>query len=147
MSIFVGNLRLDFGDWGKAGRIAILLGVVTWISTDAKYPMLVNIRDEYMSDGASVPWFLWWFLPPWGDRSTFAALLHDYLLDRLQGWEPGGPVTGAETRELCDRQYLIASLALSVAPWRAYLAWLGVRAHSIHLALTGATDRPIGDQT
>lgn len=136
---FSGNLQLDFGDWEKAGRIAITLGPVSYSSPAVN----VTIRVGYMSDGASVPRWLWWFLPPWGDRTTFAALLHDYLLDRLQGFEPGGPVPGATTRKDCDDQFLAALLALKVQLWRAYPAWAGVRAHSIQLALTRSSDRPI----
>lgn len=143
MSSFSGNLRLDFGDWKKAGRIAILCNQVIWICTDKGAEFYVTLPDGYMSDGVSVPRWLWWFLPPWGDRATFAALLHDYLLDRLQGFEPGGPVAGTETREQCDQQFLIALLALGVPKWKAYLAWAGVRAHSIRLQITGTTDRPI----
>lgn len=136
---FTGNLQLDFGDWQKAGRIAITLAPVGWSSNT----VTVTIPAGYMSDGASVPRLLWWLLPPWGDRATFAALLHDYLLDRLQSYKAGGPIRGAETRALCDGQFLEALLALRVARWRAYLAWAGVRAHSIRLALTGGTDRPL----
>jgi hypothetical protein len=137
--MFTGRLQLDFGDWQEAGRIAITLGAVGW-QHGGIYAL---IPASYMSDGASVPRWLWWFLPPWGDRATFAALLHDYLLDRLQGFLPGGPVQGCETRKLCDRQFLLACLALGVPAWKAYLAWAGVRAHSIRLHIMGASDRPL----
>ena len=137
MGRFTGNLQLDFGDWEKAGRIAITLAIVNWLTAT----LTVVIPAGFMSDGASVPRFLWWFLPPWGDRATFAALLHDYLLNRLQGFEPGGPIL--LTRKECDDQFLAALLALGVPSWRAHIAWAGVRAHSIQLALTGRTDRPL----
>lgn len=137
--MFTGSLQLDFGDWQHAGRIAITLTQVTWDNGDLN----ATIPAGYMSDGASVPRWLWWFLPPWGDRSTFAALLHDYLLDRLQGFIPGGPVQGAETRAKCDAQFLAALLALKVEWWRAYPAWAGVRAHSIRLELFGQSDQPL----
>lgn len=137
---FAGNLQLDFGDWKNAGRIAITLSPVGWTSDTVQ----VAIPAGYMSDGASVPRFLWWFLPPWGDRATFAALLHDYLLDRLQSYQAGGPIRGAATRKACDDQFLAALLAVGVASWRAHLAWAGVRAHSICLGLTGGRDRPLG---
>ncbi len=137
MAQFSGRLQLDFGDWDKAGRIAITLTSVLWTTSDTA----VTIPAGYMSDGAAVPRWLWWFLPPWGDRATFAALLHDYLLDRLQGFAPGGPIV--ETRAECDRQFLLACLALGVPSWKAFAVYLGVRAHSIRLRLTGSTDRPI----
>ncbi len=133
---FTGNLQLDFGDWQSAGRIAITLGPVLWLGE-----VSVTIPSGYMSDGASVPRLLWWLLPPWGDRATFAALLHDYLLARLQGFEPGGPILA--TRTECDAEFLAALLALKVAPWRAYLVWAGVRLHSFWLAVTRTTDQPL----
>jgi hypothetical protein len=136
---FTGNLQLDFGDWQKAGRIAVTLSPVGWQSDT----VLVTIPAGFMSDGASVPQLLWWFLPPWGDRSTFAALVHDYLLDRLQGFAPGGPVAGAEDRARCDGQFLEALLTLGVPRWRALIAWAGVRAHSIRLGLFGGADRAL----
>lgn len=136
---FVGNLQLDFGDWQNAGRIAITLAPVNWQSAT----VTVTIPTGYMSDGASVPQLLWWFLPPWGDRATFAALLHDYLLDRLQGFEGGGAVSGAVDRAACDGQFLESLLSLKVPAWRAYLAWAGVRVHSIRLLIFGGKDRPL----
>jgi hypothetical protein len=137
--MFTGSLQLDFGDWQKAGRIACTLSAVRW--DDGRVGVI--IPAGFMSDGASVPQFLWWFLPPWGDRSTFAALLHDYLLDRLQGFVPGGAVTGVANRAACDGLFLAALLVLGVPRWRATLAWAGVRAHSILLALRGGADHPI----
>lgn len=136
---FTGKLQLDFGEWQDAGRIAITLAPVLWVSSTVG----ATIPPGYMSDGASVPRLLWWFLPPWGDRATFAALLHDYLLDRLQGFQPGGPVPGAERRKECDGQFFEALLVLAVPRWRALFAWAGVRAHSIWLSLTKSNDRPL----
>lgn len=136
MPAFIGSLRLDFGDWQQAGRIAITLEPVTWVSD-----LTITVPAGYMSDGASVPRPLWWFLPPWGDPGTFAALVHDYLLDRLQGFIPGGPMPGAETRAKCDRQFLLALRALKVPAWKAYAAWAGTRLHSI--LLFGRNDAPL----
>ena len=135
MHTFTGSLQLDFGEWHNAGRIAVTLAPVTWSGGP------ITIPAGYMSDGASVPRYLWWFLPPWGDRATFAALLHDYLLDRLQGFLPGGPVAGAHNRAKCDGQFFAALLTLGVPHWRAWLVWLGVRAHSV--LLRGANDKPL----
>ena len=134
MNTFVGNLQLDFGDWGMAGRIAVLLSPVTWICAVPGAALTVAIPAGEMSDGASVPQFLWWFMPPWGDRATFAAILHDFLSLRLLN---GRPIAGAETREKCDRQFYLALKALGLPEWRARLAWLGVRANSISFELTG----------
>lgn len=134
MSSFVGNLRLDFGDWGRAGRIAVLLGPVTWYCSSPGAEITVTIPTGEMSDGASVPQFLWWFMPPWGDRATFAAIVHDYLSLRLLN---GTPAAGAETSAKIDRQFYLALVALGLPEWRARLAWLGVRGNSICFELTG----------
>src|SRR5690606_17259209 len=114
---FVGRLQLDFGDWGKdVGRIAVTLSPITW----TRYGYI--LPEGFMSDGASVPRPLWWFLPPWGDRSTIAALFHDWLCETRPG---------AETRSDCDGMFRECLIDLGVEPWRAWLAWAGVRAFSI----------------
>jgi len=45
---------------------------------DENSPNVVEIPKGYCSDGASVPWFLGWYLEPWG-RFAQAAIVHDYL--------------------------------------------------------------------
>jgi hypothetical protein len=114
---FSGSLQLDFGDWGRAGRIAITLSPITWRG--------ITLPAGFMSDGASVPRALWWFMPPWGDRSTLAALFHDFVC------EARPPLPGLETRAACDRLLYDALIDLCVARWRARLAWAGVRAASL----------------
>lgn len=41
---------------------------------------IVEIPQGYRSDLASVPRFLWWFIPPHG-HSAEASIIHDYLYD------------------------------------------------------------------
>lgn len=120
---FTGRLQLDFGDWGRdVGRIAVTLSAITWTRYSYTLPA------GFMSDGASVPRPLWWFLPPWGDRSTIAALFHDWLTELVIA---GNPARGAETRADCDRLFRECLIDLGVSAWRAWLAWSGVRAYSI----------------
>lgn len=123
MTLFVGRLQLDFGDWTdqNAGRIAVTLGTISWRG--------IVLPAGFMSDGASVPRFLWGFLPPWGDRSTVAALFHDYMCDMLKA---GTPVGGAVTRQDCDRLFREALVDLGVAQWRAWVCWAGVRSYSVY---------------
>lgn len=127
MSGFSGRLQLDFGDWTEvnAGRIAITLGPISWRG--------YTLEAGFMSDGASVPQFLWWFLPPWGDVTTIAALFHDKACDMLKA---GTPILGCDTRAKCDRLYREASIDLGSPAWRAWVAWAGVRAYSIYEGLT-----------
>ena len=115
------NIKLEFGDWGpEVGRIAILLDPMTLCG--------ITVPAGAMSDGASVPRLLWWFLPPWGDAATPAAILHDFTCDELAA---GRPLNDGRTRAACDGLFRKALMALGSAPWRAWLCWAGVRAYSI----------------
>lgn len=130
MNRFIGNLQLDFGDWTATGngRIAILTGPMTWICESPGCEMTVTIPAGYMTDGATLPQFLWWFLPPWGDAATRVAILHDFLCEMR---DKGTPVRGAETREACDWQFYLGLLAVAIAAVRAWVCWTFVRAFSI----------------
>ncbi len=73
MSRFTGPLSVLYGE-SDEGRGAVLLEPLIWECDERGSGLTVTIPALYPSDGASVPWFLWWFLPPWGDRSTRAAI-------------------------------------------------------------------------
>lgn len=121
LSNITGRLQLDFGDWGRdVGRIAVTLSPITWRG--------YTLEAGFMSDGSSVPRFLWWFLPPWGDRSTIASLFHDKACDMLKA---GAPILGCTTRSLCDKMYLDLLVDLGVSRPRALAAWAGVRFYSV----------------
>lgn len=121
MSSFAGPLRLDFGDWGPGvGRIAILLEPLRWRD--------IVVPTGFMSDGATVPRLLWWWLPPWGDVATRAALVHDWLLTQR---DAGTPHRGAETRAKIDRLFFEALLDLGIPKWRAWPTYAGVRVYAI----------------
>ena len=127
MSAFTGPLAVQYGE-GGGYRLAVLLEPLPWHCDFKGSEAVVIVPPGFESDGASVPRPLWWFLPPWGDRSTRAAILHDFVCEELIA---GRPQPGCDTRERCDRQFHLALLALGVAEWRAWLAWAGVRAYSI----------------
>lgn len=121
---FTGKLQVEFGDWGPAvGRMAQTLAPITWECGD----VLVVIPAGTISDGATVPRPLWWFLPPWGDEATLPAVLHDFICGRL---DEGNPVRGCDSRIECDLQFLFALQAQDVPEWRALAAFLGVRIYS-----------------
>ncbi len=122
---FTGSLSLEFGDWGPdVGRMARLLSPLRWECG----VVFVIVPEGTISDGATVPRPLWWFLPPWGDRGTQAAILHDYLCERFDAKRP---VSGCDTRSKCDEQFRLALEALGVSSWRAWSAWAGVRTYSL----------------
>lgn len=126
MAKFEGRLQLDFGDWTDKGlgRIAQTLSPVYWYSDDIEF----LIRQGSYSDGATVPWWLWWFEPAWGSRGSWAALLHDILCET---YDSIGPFQCIRSRSDCDRQYYLALRALGIGMIRARLLWLGVRLYSI----------------
>lgn len=118
MTEIVGRLRLDFGDWSDSGngRIAILLEPITFGD--------ITLPAGFMSDGATVPQPLWWFLPPWGDRATVAALFHDYACGLL---DAATPVPRFDTRQKCDGLLYDVLIAAGVSLWRARIVWAGCR--------------------
>ena len=82
----------------------------------------------FVTDGASVPRFLWAVLPTWGSYSR-AAVIHDYLLVCL---EKGEPHPEAPTRRDADR---IFDEAMAVTCTPRPLRWLmsiGVRIGTLH---------------
>lgn len=116
-----GRVILDFGDWGPdVGRIAILVNAITWRG--------ITVPAGTMSDGATVPRPLWWFLPPWGDPVTAAAIIHDFICERL---DLGFPVPGGKTRADCDGLFRQCLLDIGIPTWRAYACWVGVRIYSL----------------
>lgn len=128
----IGRLQLDFGDWTDvgAGRIAITLGDIIWDGT--------LIKKGFMSDGSSTPWIVWWFLPPWGDITTWGAIIHDYFCQML---DQGTPCIGGETRELCDLQYRLVLKEVRVSPLKAWVCWKFVRIASVIREYSLASNR------
>lgn len=120
MAQTINRVQLDFGDWGASGRMAVLMAPLVWRD--------VTVPAGFISDGATVPRWLWWFLPAWGDQATPAAIIHDFLCDAL---DRGTPTAGATTRAECDRLFREALLDLGLAAWRAWLCWAGVRLFSV----------------
>lgn len=91
---------------------------------------LIRVPVGMHSDGASVPRAFWWLLPPWGE-GTRAALIHDYLCNRIN---QGRPHPAAPTRPIADAIFLEALLASGVPPWRARAAYAGVRTYGLLVA-------------
>lgn len=132
MSRFTGPLRLDFSTSAE-GNLATLLEPLVWECDELGSGLVVVIPAGFASDGATVPRLMWSLLPPWGDRATRAAILHDFLLDQL---DRGAAVAGVITRSDADRQFRLALLALDVVPWRAWACWAAVRLYSTLYNLT-----------
>lgn len=100
-------------------------GIGFWFAVEAtpKY-VIVEIPDGFTTDYASIPRFLWSWLPPAGDGKCFygpAAIIHDYLY--IQQEVNGEPIT----REWADEVFLAALEALNVVGWKATMMYSAVR--------------------
>lgn len=111
MSRFTGLLAVRFtGD-----RHAILLEDLVWELDHEGSGEEIRVPAGFVSDGATIPRPLWWFMPAWGSRETRATILHDYLL--------ATPVPRAEA----DRQLYLALRALGVGLVKARVIWIAAR--------------------
>jgi Protein of unknown function (DUF1353) len=84
---------------------------------------VIRVYRGFITDGPSVPQFLWSILPVWGSWSR-AGVIHDYLCCLIAA---GRPHRAAPTRDHADRIFLEAMQALKVGRIRASLLYLGVR--------------------
>lgn len=78
------------------------------------------IPRGFLTDGASVPRFLWPILPPFGPYNK-ASLLHDYL------YKTGKINRAPVTRKQADDLFLAGMEALQVNPATRWAMWTGVR--------------------
>lgn len=97
---------------GEAYQLAEAWGVAVW-------PYHVYVPRGFVSDGASVPRFLWALIPPDGLHRA-AALAHDWLY----------ATHGAQrfTRAEADAFFRLLLVAAGVSRAKAALMWLAVRA-------------------
>ncbi|WP_062120568.1 DUF1353 domain-containing protein [Aureimonas sp. AU40] len=115
MSVYTEpGLRLDFFD--GQGRDAKLLEPIEYEREHKGSGRWVIVPVGFVTDGATVPRCLWWFLPPWGTRESKAAVVHDFLLSM-----------GVEWREAA-RELRTALIAIGVSPVRAEIVYRGVLA-------------------
>ena len=122
---FLGSLTLEFGDFGPdVGRYARTLSPIWWTNGGVS----LTIPAGTISDGATVPRPLWWLLPPWGDRATLAAVMHDYVCLAIDNREPR---RGFSKRRHCDAQFHAALLACGVSKPKSAVLWAAVRVHSL----------------
>ena len=77
----------------------------------------ITVPSGFITDGASVPQFLWAILPTWGSYSR-AAVIHDYLLTQLAN---GTPHPEGLTRRQID---LVFYEAIGVTQTQGFVRWL-----------------------
>ena len=88
-----------------------------------KYGRLIvafTVPAGFRSDGASVPWLFWWFMPPRGDH-TRAAILHDYFCDHPEVCR----------QRTADALFVEMLVHLGVPIWRRVPAYLAVRIYQV----------------
>ncbi|MDG2307051.1 MAG: DUF1353 domain-containing protein [Candidatus Binatia bacterium] len=85
----------------------------------ADLDLTVLPADLPVTDLASVPWFLRWFVPAYG-RHSLAALLHDHLI------ENGARLVPPVSRVRADEIFLAALGDLRVPLVRRHLMWAAV---------------------
>ena len=75
----------------------------------------VSIPRGFESDGATVPRFLWWFVPPTG-RHLPAVLVHDYLYQHAIG-----------TKDAADKTFYRALRQCGIGLVKSLLMYWGVK--------------------
>lgn len=89
-----------------------------------------TVPAGFETDFASVPRWMWSFLPPTG-RYTKAAILHDYLVTPEQTGPQGYSHTPVP-RDRADELFYESMLVLGVKPHLAWLMYQSVRLYSIY---------------
>jgi len=112
MSSFTSPLIVSPLDDGRHWR---LVSPFTYHIGTAYSKDFVRVPADFVTDFASVPSFLWSFLPSWG-RYGKASVLHDYIYQ-----------THCRTRKEADDIFLEAMLVSGTNKHKARLMWLGVR--------------------
>lgn len=116
---------------GKQWRLFQVNETITFFPDEESWTIGegIEIPAGFITDGPSVPRFLWAFLPVFGSWAL-AGVLHDWLCCRIELRE-AHPL--APTRVACDNMFSLANNALEVSLIsRALLyagVWLGTKFH------------------
>lgn len=92
----------------------------------------VDVETGFITDGATIPRFLWWLLPPI-EEYTQCTTLHDklcttyYITEMRDGVECHVPVTRAEIDAILKESMDV----LEVTPWKKKLIMAGVNLHRL----------------
>lgn len=76
---------------------------------------IITVPVNFMTDFASIPWWMRWWIPVLG-RSAKAAVLHDFLL-----WQ------GKRSKAECAKIFLHAMTILGVSPVQRLVMYVAVR--------------------
>jgi hypothetical protein len=118
MNGFTGNLDLRHGDLGNWSRWTLLAPLTYTGSTGA-----ITAPEGMVTDGASIPRWLWWLLSPTG-RWLAAAVIHDMGCDLV---DRGTPHPLMPTRKEADRVFHEAMRSVGTNRATAWGMWAAVR--------------------
>lgn len=121
MSRFTGPV--DLRHMGARWRRWELLAPLAYEAGAEGSGRWIIVPDGVVTDGASVPRWLWWALPATG-RYLRAAVLHDWLYERLRLRTPDPQ---APTRAAADMEFRIAMAACGVSAPVRWAMWAAVR--------------------
>ncbi len=86
----------------------------------------VWVPEGFLTDGATVPRWMYWLIPPWG-RYGHATVIHDYLCENLQLYH--GVDIADITRKRADQIFNEALKVTDVNPFIRWLMYSGVTAY------------------
>jgi hypothetical protein len=119
------------GTFLSKGALAHVKGKLHIVTEEIRYRsstgVLYVVPVGFQTDGGSVPRFLWWLYPPFGDDAEIAYVLHDYVYkhaEELYGSDPGLTLSRREG----DGLLLDALEALDYRPTGRPVIHNGVRA-------------------
>lgn len=95
--------------------------MIYYIGSDKGRPVFVP--RGFVTDGPSIPRFLWVILPVWGSWSR-AGVLHDYLCCLIAA---GRPHVEAPSRTVADRLFYASMLDIGVGRFTRWMLYAGVR--------------------
>jgi len=98
--------------WWKRARWELLQDYTSWNG-------MVTAPKGFITDGASIPWFLWWRFSPTG-KYFGAAIVHDYILIKTRDWKRANDEFGEEMDALKVPKFDKTVLVGAVKFW----AWL-----------------------
>jgi Protein of unknown function (DUF1353). len=92
----------------------------------------VDVETNFKTDGATIPRWLWWLLPPIGEY-TQCTTLHDKLCTTYYITQV---VNGVETRVRITRKQIDAILkesmdVMNITPWKKTVIMTGVNAYRL----------------
>lgn len=92
----------------------------------------VDVESGFVTDGATIPRFLWWLLPPI-EEYTQCTTLHDklcstyYIIELVDGVEQRVPVT----RKVIDQILKESMDVMEITPWKKHAIMAGVNLHRV----------------